>query len=459
MGKLNDISFTRVAGGINTSGAGEDHISGLLIYVSADTLERLNIEGGQEFLDADNHGIILSNIKKIQDIEEIGIIANAVEATISDGAVTLGTDPDYMYRLIHYHVSEFLRVQKAGVLHIGFFEKIAGNCDANTYLDFSELAIMQDNVGGSIRQFGIYDVDFNGLLSSTNAVTGYGKVIETVYPTFDEVLLAHNANIQSALAALYADHKPAAAIYVPQFGATTIALLKEVDVIVVGQDRVSNVIAEDLLVTGIAAALRAGISDTVAGYAIGCVGLALGCVSYAKVNECIAWVQRFPLSIGMPGFITGELLTNQTTSTLEDLNDNHFVFVRTHVGDANNYWNDSHTNDSASSDYCYIEAVRTMDKAEREVRTALLPSLNAPVYVDPTTGYLTDTQREALKTTAEAPLTEMQKRGELSGAQVLIDPEQVVLTSKTVYMVIENVGVGVSRNFAVKIGYVTKLSE
>lgn len=462
MGKLNDISFTRVNGGVNANSVGNDHISAMLLFVPSTFLARLNAEGNQEYLDSNNKGIIVKNVKKIQDIEEIGITDVALEATVSQGEVTLGTDPDYQYRLVHYHVAEFLRIQNRGTLHIGFFEKQAGNCDDNGYLDFSELALIQNNVNGEVRQFGIYDVDFQGLLSVTNSsVIGYGEDTgePAGYPTVAEVLVAHNANIQTKLDAIYADHKPAIALYVPQLGTTTIAAIKEIAVIVAGQNRVSNVIAEDCLTTGLASQLRVEIVKDVVGYAIGCVGLALGCVSKAAVHENIAWVQAFPLSLGVPGFITGELLTNQSTSTLEDLNDAHFLFVRTHVGNAGNYWNDSHNNDVDTSDFRYIEGMRTMDKAEREVRVALLPDLNRPIYVDPATGYLTDVQRETLKTIAEEPLTEMIKKGELSGAQVLIAADQSVLTTSTINMVIENVGVGVSRNFAVKIGYVTKLSE
>lgn len=460
MGRLNDITFIRVDGGVNKTGAGEDHISALLLYVPEGFLNRLNIEGGQEYLDASNKGIVVKSCKKIQDIEEIGIIAKAVEVTIAGQAVTYGTDPDYLYRIVHYHVSEFFRVQQNGVLHLGFFEKQEANCDENDYLDFSELALIQNYVNGEVRQFGIYDVGFEGLLAAgSTEVVGYGKVSGgTTYPTVSQVLLAHNANIQSQLDAIYEDHKPAIALYVPQLGTTTVATLKGIDVRVDKQDRVSNVIAEDCLTTGLASICRVGMAS-VAGYAIGCVGLALGCVSKALVHECIAWVQAFPLALGEPGFITGELLSNQDTSNLEDLNDAHFIFVRTHVGSADNYWNDSHNNDVDTSDFRYIEGVRTMDKAEREVRIALLPDLNSPIYVDPDTGYLTDVQRESLITTAESPLTEMIKRGELSGAQVLIAADQSVLATNTVNMVIENVGVGVSRNFAVKIGYVTKLSE
>ena len=51
----------------------------------------------------------------------------------------------------------------------------------------------------------------------------------------------------------------------------------------------------------------------------------------------------------------------------------------------------------------------------------------------------------------------MEKAGELSGYQAKIDPEQDVLSTSTVEVVIKNVPVGVIRRMRVKIGYVKKI--
>ena len=105
----------------------------------------------------------------------------------------------------------------------------------------------------------------------------------------------------------------------------------------------------------------------------GCIGTCIGAISKAAVNECIAWVQKFPLGLKAPALFNGLLIKNIETTDLNTLNDNRYIFVRTHVGDADNYFNDSHTCDVATSDYAYIENVRTIDKACRGVRTNLLP--------------------------------------------------------------------------------------
>ena len=133
------------------------------------------------------------------------------------------------------------------------------------------------------------------------------------------------------------------------------------------------------------------------------------------------------------------------------------MFVRTHVGIADNYFNDSHTLDVETSDYAYIENVRTIDKACRGVRTNLLPYLNSPLNIDPTTGQLDRNPVAYLETVAGKALEEMEKAGELSGYVAEIDPAQNVLNTGVLKVIIKNVPTGVMRQVQVQIGFVTSL--
>jgi hypothetical protein len=151
------------------------------------------------------------------------------------------------------------------------------------------------------------------------------------------------------------------------------------------------------------------------------------------------------------------LIKDTTVANLEKINDNRYLFVRTHVGNADNYFNDSFTLDEATSDYAYIENVRTIDKACRGVRANLLPYLNSPLRVDATSGQLASDTVAFLETTANKALEDMEKAGELSGFKVEIDPEQNVLSTSEVEIVIKQVPVGVMRHVLIKIGYTTKL--
>ena len=190
----------------------------------------------------------------------------------------------------------------------------------------------------------------------------------------------------------------------------------------------------------------------------GCIGLCVGAVSKATVHECIAWVGKFPLGLKSPALFNGLQIRNIATSDLEELNGNRYIFPVIHAGDADNYFNDSHTLDVDSSDYAYIENVRTIDKACRGIRSKLLPWLNSPLRVDPSSGHLESGTVSFLETTAGEALEEMEKAGEISGYKVEIDPEQNVLADSALEIVIKKVPVGVMRKVRVKIGYTTSLS-
>lgn len=98
-----------------------------------------------------------------------------------------------------------------------------------------------------------------------------------------------------------------------------------------------------------------------------------------------------------------------------------------------------------------------MDKACRGIRTYLTPELGGNVYIDANTGKLQSYTVAYLETVANKALEDMEKAGELSGYEAKIDPEQDVLSTSTVEVVIKNVPVGVIRKMKVKIGYVKSL--
>jgi len=120
--------------------------------------------------------------------------------------------------------------------------------------------------------------------------------------------------------------------------------------------------------------------------------------------------------------------------------------------------NDSHTMDSALSDYAMIESVRTMDKAVRGVRSYLIPELGGNVYTDPDTGKMQPYSASHLQLAAGKALDDMEKAGELSGYAVEIDPDQDILSTGEVEIVVRLVAAGVMRTARIKIGF-TKTTE
>jgi DNA-binding Lrp family transcriptional regulator len=84
--------------------------------------------------------------------------------------------------------------------------------------------------------------------------------------------------------------------------------------------------------------------------------------------------------------------------------------------------------------------------------------LNAPLYVDASTGKLRPDTVAFMETTASRALEDMEKAGELSGYSAVIDPEQNVLATSELEVIIKQVAVGVMRRVLIKIGYATAIN-
>lgn len=182
------------------------------------------------------------------------------------------------------------------------------------------------------------------------------------------------------------------------------------------------------------------------------VGYALGAVAAAAVNESISWVRKFPVPVSNPT-IAATPISEINQAVLDAIDQKGYIFLRSYTGLNGYYFNDSRTMADPISDYNTIEAVRTMDKVVRGIRTYLLPELGAPLKLDPETGCLAPETVKYLETVASQQLTAMEKAGEISGWSVEIDPAQNVLATSTVEFVVKNVPIGVMRKAAVKIGY------
>lgn len=195
-------------------------------------------------------------------------------------------------------------------------------------------------------------------------------------------------------------------------------------------------------------------------------GAVLGCLSKAAVHENIGWVRKFPLTYRAGGvenyqkallcdgkYIPGDVSPSQ----LETLSDKGYIFMRTIEGVAGVYVNDTHTACDEISDYRYIENVRTIHKAKRGIRAALLPDLNSPIEVSSDGQLSADTVAYFTNQTSR-PLNLMLNAGEISAFEVLIDPDQDVLTTSVLRIEVKIVPRGTARTIKVSIGYAVSVS-
>lgn len=342
-------------------------------------------------------------VSTIDKAEELGITADATAWSV---------------KMLHYQLEEVFRINPSITLYMGLFSKPES-------MTFQELKTVQNYAEGAIRQMAIWNGD--------------------TAPTADNIV-----KLEAVADSLDTENAPFSTLYAP-----LVSNYKNLpNNLATNNPRVSVVIAQAGSGTG-AELYKSKDNKTKA--TVSAIGVALGTLSKAAVHQCIAWVKNFPSGISMPALGDGTLVRTIDKGELEKLDTNRYLFLNNVVGVAGSYWNDSHTMDSPTSDYAAIESVRTMDKAVRGIRTYLTPELGGNVYIDPDTGKLQSYTVSHLETTANIPLEEMEKAGELSGYKAEIDAEQDVLSTNTIEVTIKNVPVGVVRKFKVKIGFVKSL--
>lgn len=342
-------------------------------------------------------------VSTIDKAEELGITADATAWSV---------------KMLHYQLEEVFRINPSITLYVGLFSKPEN-------MTFQELKTVQNYAEGAIRQMAIWNGD--------------------TAPTADNIV-----KLESVADSLDTENAPLSTLYAP-----LVSNYKNLpNNLATNNPRVSVVIAQAGSGTG-AELYKSKDNKTKA--TVSAIGVALGTLSKAAVHQCIAWVKNFPSGISMAALGDGTLVRTIDKGELEKLDTNRYLFLNNVVGVAGSYWNDSHTMDSPTSDYAAIESVRTMDKAVRGIRTYLTPELGGNVYIDPDTGKLQSYTVSHLETTANIPLEEMEKAGELSGYKAEIDAEQDVLSTSTIEVTIKNVPVGVVRKFKVKIGFVKSL--
>lgn len=330
---------------------------------------------------------------KIEDVSAAGIIK---------GHATLGE--------AYYHAAEFFRMAPGATLWIGL------NATLPTYQELFTAT------GGKVRQVGVY------------------------FSTFADLGSIHQAGITT----LTGLHAPA--VVIAGFRPTTAATLATIqDLAALPASQVSVVAAGDGAGDGKV------LADALSLPYIPALGAVLGATAAAAVNESIAWVGKFNFSNGkeLETLRMPDGTNDPTESTLDALNTKRYLVFRKFPDTAGTYLNDSHTVSAiANNDFAYLEPNRTMQKARRKTRTALLTDLNSPLTVDGDTGKLAPGTIGYFEGKIERlVLTPMQAAGEISDGAVYINPDQNVLTTSLLQITVRIVPRGVARNIEVNIGF------
>lgn len=384
------MTIKRENGNVPKTLAGEDHITGFIAYLAASELP---------------------DSFKTEHVQTLSTIDKAEEAGITSDAKS------WMVRMLHYQLSETFRLNPAISLYVGLFEK--PQSDSYT---FAEIKTVQNYSGGRVRQIGVWCGDRALSEDDLVAIQGQADTLEAQGAELSVVYAPKVVSVKTISTSLAGGGKCRVSVLIGQAGSGTGAELYK--------DKAN--------------ASKASVSG---------LGVVMGLLSRAKVHQSIAWVKEFPTGISLPAFGDGTLLRDMDKALVEQLDTARYLFFVTQQGQSGSYMNDSHTMDSATSDYASIESVRTMDKGARGVRTYVIPELGGNVYVDPETGKLASYTVSHLETVAGQALEAMEKAGELSGYKAEIDPEQDVASSSTVDIVLKKVAVPVMRHVSVKIGF------
>lgn len=393
------LNIDRQNGNVPKSLPGEDHITGLVIYMAAGDIPA---------------GFKTERVQALSTIDAAEAAGIVDYTTAADGTQTAAP---WAVRVLHYHLSELYRINPAVSLYVGIFEKPQGD-----NMTFAEIKTVQNFADGRIRQIGVWCGDRVPSGDDLTAIQGQAATLEAQGAELSVVYAPKVANVKQISTSLAGGGKCRVSVVIGQAGSGTGAELYK--------DKAN--------------AAKASVSG---------LGVVLGLISKAKVHQCIAWVKEFPTGISLPAFGDGTLLRDLDKALVEQLDTARYLFFVTQQGQSGSYMNDSHTMDDAKSDYASIESVRTMDKGARGVRAYLIPELGGNVYVDADTGKLASYTVAHLETVAGHALEDMEKAGELSGYKAEIDPDQDVAASSTVDIVLKKVAVPVMRHVRIKIGF------
>lgn len=314
-------------------------------------------------------------------------------------AEALGLDADDQWGL---HVREAMRLNPGLTLWVGF----APRSD-----DFMAVEELQRAAGGEIRQMGVLDQGAEVTKAAVAALQARADALDEAWMPLSIILAPKVADI-ARLPADLAASAPAVSV-------------------LIGRD----------------AAARAPA-----------IGTLVGVLSARAVSESIAWVERCETGLSAPAFSDGTPYGRADRARLEALDKGRYIWLRTYPGIAGVYFSDSHTLDAPGGDYDAIELRRTMDKAVRGTRAALLPELGRPAYFNADGTLRADTLRH-LRSVAQRAVEQMERDGEVSAWEVDIDPAQDVLGTSRVEFTVHAVPVGVMRKAVVSIGFVKQTSE
>jgi len=386
-----DVSVIKSTGGLGRQKPQDDGIAALITQGVA-IAGKLNLNEVYE-------------LRSLQAAEAIGITVAAMP-------------------LVRHQLSEFFRLAPGQILNLMVVSQ------ATTMAQMADRTLthakrLLSGLNGKVKHFGL----------CLNPAAGY---IPVIAGGLDADVMAAVAKAQALTAEEFAQHRPTLAI-------------------IAGHGLQLNTAAVTDLRTQLAENVAVVIgSDGLKYDTEPAIGAVLGMLSATQVHLNIGYVGACQLA-GDGSFLSAGLSNGKTLQELlpgeaAALHDKGYILAIQHPGIDGFFFSDSPTATAAAGDYSQLENVRTINKAARVVRAALLPALKGPLPLTregklqpQVVGELESKGRSALEAL-------MLRTGEISQLDVFIDPDQLVVSSSELQVKFSIVPVGVARNIIATIG-------
>lgn len=426
---LGGVFMSDTDGNIGTSSTtSTEKVTGLLFDISKQA--KFFEEGAGLAVKDKLQGNVIE-INSMDDLKELGITAYSGD-----------TEKDLLFGIPYYHINHFFGIQgSTGRLFIMF---------ADCGVDWNAIEQMQRAAHGMINQLGVWTEQ--SLWKQTD-------------PEAETYSIDLVTDLQSKAASLADENAPLSILLCANSAviATDEESVKKVELGKIPTCVINARFVSVLLGQGLGADVSAMQLANQNLTPIGNIGAALGCIASASVQESFAWVNKFNLIGYFPdiemGF--GDVTLNsesKLTSTLkysslnkiqlDDLDDKGYIFLCKYSGlESGVFFSKDQT--CSNGDYRTVARNRTIHKSRRAVRNALLPYVNSPLKVDPSTGYLSSAKITMFQNIVSDILTTMQNNEEISGFSVTIDKNQNVLKNDTLIIKYSLVPVGVASRIEV----------
>lgn len=426
---LGGVFMSDTDGNIGTSSTtSTEKVTGLLFDISKQA--KFFEEGAGLAVKDKLQGNVIE-INSMDDLKELGITAYSGD-----------TEKDLLFGIPYYHINHFFGIQgSTGRLFIMF---------ADCGVDWNAIEQMQRAAHGMINQLGVWTEQ--SLWKQTD-------------PEAETYSIDLVTDLQSKAASLADENAPLSILLCANSAviATDEESVKKVELGKIPTCVINARFVSVLLGQGLDADVSAMQLANQNLTPIGNIGAALGCIASASVQESFAWVNKFNLIGYFPdiemGF--GDVTLNsesKLTSTLkysslnkiqlDDLDDKGYIFLCKYSGlESGVFFSKDQT--CSNGDYRTVARNRTIHKSRRAVRNALLPYVNSPLKVDPSTRYLSSAKITMFQNIVSDILTTMQNNEEISGFSVTIDKNQNVLKNDTLIIKYSLVPVGVASRIEV----------